>query len=69
MNYIYSYYIDDNSRIPELIVSYESLMSTNPSYPVYCLVGKYVTQDARTELMHIGINLLEGASYNYSEFI
>ena len=69
MNYIYSYYIDDNSRIPELIVSYESLMSTNPSYPVYCLVGKYVTQDARTELMHIGINLLEGAPYNYSEFI
>ena len=40
---IYSYYIDRDEKISELLVSYTSLKGTKPKYPIAVMIGKYVS--------------------------
>lgn len=68
-NYTYCYYITEDEKVSELLVSYVSLMATNPQYPVSCIVGKLMSKEAIDFIKEIGINVLDGTDWNRSEQI
>lgn len=70
MNYTYCYYIDDDSRFAELVVSLTSLMETKPKYPIACMVGKYVKKETRDFLTDIfNVNVIDVSDVDLSEKI
>ena len=70
MNYIYSFYIYDDGRLPELIVAIKSLQDTNPKYPIACMIGREVSQQTIDFLINdIGITVLDGTPWDLSDKI
>ena len=64
-NYTYCYYITEDEKVSELLVSYVSLMATNPQYPVSCIVGKLMSKEAIDFIKEID----KGDSYYAPQFI
>lgn len=68
-DYIYSYYIDRDEKISELLVSYTSLIATRPKYPIAVMTGKYVSERAIAFLRSLDILILDASFSDYSEII
>lgn len=58
---VYCYYLNDISKLSQLIVSYESLKKTNPRYRTCCLLGNEAdTKKINDFLIGLGIQTLIG---------